>query len=304
MQPKQGYWFGRAVRSVYGRGCDIIAVAMMRSRYVEGAAFRFLAAAGPTRAARSLRGRLADAVRRRSEAEPIAWRWAKLTGGAWLQVDIRKWVGGVYFGQVYEPETTRHVLGWLGPGDVFIDIGANVGYFTMLAAARVGPLGRVIAVEANPALFQRLCASVERNGFQMVDVFDVAATDHDAEISLYLSNDPTNDGISSTSPWEGHLASGDLSASNTVVIPGRRLDTLPLELGRVDLLKIDVEGAELAVLNGMAEIFAKTPPRRIVCETTLSGEISEWLTVRGYKAEPLEYLKPESEWGNILYVRQ
>lgn len=294
----------RSARSAYGMLCEGLAATMLRSEPVERAVLNVVARAGDTRVGSSLQARLASGLRRRLQSEPQALRWARLVNGAWLRVDVRTYVGAIYFGKDYEAPTTQAVLGWLAPGDVFVDIGANSGYFTMLAGKRVGDSGRVVAIEANPRLVDRLLAAVARNGFQSVQVIHAAVTDRDEPILLYLSNDPTNDGISSTVPWQGHLSSGDLSAANTVEVRGMRFDALELTspLPRIDLLKIDVEGAELRVLQGMSATFDRTPPRRVVCETSLRSDVTDWLTARGYRAEPLEYLKPEYEWGNILYT--
>jgi hypothetical protein len=71
-------------------------------------------------------------------------------------------------------------------------------------------------------------------------------------------------------------------------------------LSHIDILKIDVEGAEELVLSGMQDAFATAPPRYIICETNLKGPVTDRLTRYGYVASSLD---TENGWGNILYSR-
>ena len=199
---------------------------------------------------------------------------------------------GCYFSRVtYEPGATAKVLS-LEPGQVFVDIGANSGYFTILAAGRVGVEGHVIAFEPNPAVRRRLQRHVDINRMNdRVRVFDVAITDRDADdVHLFISCRTDNSGLSSLTPSVAALASGELSRDVKVHISTSRFDswmrTAPLP--RIDLIKIDVEGAELAALQGMRRTLERFRPPAIVCETQEHGPAVQFLRSFGYRVRVLD----------------
>jgi FkbM family methyltransferase len=202
-------------------------------------------------------------------------------------------VKGHYFAHVtYEPGATDAVLTTLGEGDVFVDIGANSGYFSVLAALRVGPRGRVFAFEPNPAVRQQLQRHVELNAIaDRVTVSDLAIADEDADdVRLFVSCWPENDGIASLNPAAETLARGGLRADASIAVRVRTFDTWVQSArpSRIDLIKIDVEGAEARVLSGMSATFTSLRPRRIICETPLESEAVGILRDRGYRASILD----------------
>jgi len=148
------------------------------------------------------------------------------------------WLGWLYFGGAYEPATSQLVRGHLKAGFVFIEVGANLGYFSMLAAERVGPEGRVLAFEPNPEQFGMLTSTLSRNRFANVQLFEMALGDHDREVELFLSNDPANDGLSPITPFTGHIESGALSGEHTICVAERRFDSVSIDpqLDRIDLI--------------------------------------------------------------------
>ena len=124
-------------------------------------------------------------------------------------------VKGRYFARVtYEPGATDAVLTTLGEGDVFVDIGANSGYFTVLAALRVGSRGRVFAFEPNPTVREQLQRHIELNAItDRVTVSELALADEDKDdVRLFVSCWPDNDGIASLMPSAETLARGGLRA--------------------------------------------------------------------------------------------
>jgi FkbM family methyltransferase len=156
----------------------------------------------------------------------------------------------LYFTNVWEPRVTRWLRAKLRPGDVFVDVGAHVGYFALAAARLVGPSGAVIAVEPSAAAFDRLRTNIERNASRNVRALRVAALDRDAEVELW--SDPLNTGATTT------VDSGHLSFRH-----GERVTAAPLhalltadEARRARVIKIDVEGSEAAVVDGMAPVLA------------------------------------------------
>jgi FkbM family methyltransferase len=204
-------------------------------------------------------------------------------------------VKGQYFAHVpYEPGATGAVLRLLNAGSVFIDIGANAGYFTVLAALRVGPGGRVIAFEPNPVVAGQLREQIRANAVEgRVTVADVALADRDADdVPFYVSCWPENDGISSLTPEQETIARGGLRSDATIPVSVRTLDAWSrasgANLARIDLVKIDVEGAEAQVLKGMSALLTQVPPPRIICETRPQSDAARLLLDRGYRMSMLD----------------
>jgi FkbM family methyltransferase len=143
----------------------------------------------------------------------------------------------------------------LGPGAVVVDVGANVGYLTALAAARVGPSGLVHAVEPAPDNVAVLRANVARNGLSQVHVVEAAAGRHGGVRDLFLRGELS--AVNSLYPSSCYAR-----VTGVVEVPVVSIDDLVD--GRADLVKIDVEGAELDVLGGMPRLLASRALRLIV----------------------------------------
>lgn len=149
---------------------------------------------------------------------------------------------------VWEPMETSVLCGSLKEGDTLIDVGANIGYYTILAAKRVGPRGRVIAFEPEPNNFAILKRNVEANGFTNVILEQKALSNKPGTLRLYLEEE--NKG--------GHKVFQFGSARPFVEVEAVRLDDYLKEYkGRIDLIKIDTEGAEGAILEGMQKTLRR-----------------------------------------------
>jgi FkbM family methyltransferase len=163
----------------------------------------------------------------------------------------------VFFFGTYEPEVRRIFRTVLPLGGVALDIGANVGWHTLLMASLVGASGRVLAVEANPFLRQRLHDHLCLNRFRQVDVMPCAAADTEGMMEFYApaANDPDS--------GNGHVVEpGPGGHGGTIRVEAHRLDAIIVAsgIGRLDLIKIDVEGFEWQVLRGGEETIAKFRP--------------------------------------------
>jgi len=99
-------------------------------------------------------------------------------------------------GRIYEPEVSSYIMKNLKLGETFMDIGANNGYYTILAADLVGPKGKVISLEPNPKAFQRLLHNIEINNLKNVIPLNIALSDKDGKAILYL-NSGSEDGLAS-----------------------------------------------------------------------------------------------------------
>jgi FkbM family methyltransferase len=148
---------------------------------------------------------------------------------------------------VWEPQLTRVISDRLEEGDLFVDIGANIGYYSVLAGLKVGATGKVVAIEASPSIFRRLTDNVAENPIEAeMRLVHLAVSDQPATLDFYRPTD-TNSGRSSI------FAGADMALE-------ARVQALPLhqilsadELQRVRLVKIDIEGSEPPVVRSMLD---------------------------------------------------
>jgi FkbM family methyltransferase len=150
----------------------------------------------------------------------------------------------------YEPAKHALIRRRLRPGMTFVDVGANKGDFTLLAARLVGNSGRVISIEPEPDNRSVLQRSIALNGYSNITVMPLALSDRDGTANLQ---------IGSTSG--SHTLSPEFDGLRSLSVPTRTLDAVVAEqrLASVDMLKIDVQGLELPVLRGAAETLRANP---------------------------------------------
>jgi FkbM family methyltransferase len=166
------------------------------------------------------------------------------------------------------------VLAFAPRGGVVIDVGANLGEWAVPFAKAVGPQGRVLCCEPNPLVAASLAATLAINGLVQARVVETALSDHDGDGRLAI--DAADSGQSRL-------------AKNGIAVPVRRLDSLAAEaaLNRVDLIKIDVEGHETAVLAGAAETLAHFRPTLIFESGHETAEdralLANFLEARSYR---------------------
>jgi FkbM family methyltransferase len=184
--------------------------------------------------------------------------------------------------RVYEPHVTRVLKERLSPGMTFFDVGANIGFFSLLGASLVGPSGAVFSIEPNPRNVKALRASKDLNHFEHMHILQAAAgASWDV---LFLNTDHSNGVVSETAGDIGEL----LSRETVLSCP---IDSI-LGTAKVDLIKIDVEGFEFKALSGASRCLELHKPA-IVSEFTpgalpgiskiSSREYLNFFTKRGYK---------------------
>jgi FkbM family methyltransferase len=151
---------------------------------------------------------------------------------------------------VWEPHLTAFIRQRLAPGDVFVDVGANSGWYTLLGAHRVGPDGQVVAVEPSAAIAERLSWQVTRNALTNVRIVPEAVSDHLGTVAVELGPEEHR-GLTRAI----HESTGESS------VPCRPLPDMIAddEWARVRLMKIDVEGAEYAAVRGLAPALSRLP---------------------------------------------
>jgi len=159
-----------------------------------------------------------------------------------------------YFG-VWEPNLTHFLSTRLREGDVFVDVGANIGYFALCASKLVGNTGKVIAIEASPTIFNQLLGNLQRNRTTNVEALNTAASEHAGNTSVFLAP-KANIGETSTIPREGFRYECDVPADTLDNLLAARAAT------NVRMIKIDVEGGEWSVVAGMRG-FLRTAPTHL-----------------------------------------
>ncbi len=154
----------------------------------------------------------------------------------------------VYNFGVWEPNLTHWIEERLAPGDTFVDVGAHIGYYSLLASTLVGESGAVIAIEASPRIFSTLQNNLARNRAQNIRPVNMAASDTQGVIKLFRG--PKENTGATTILKEG------LELECEVVTAPLGEILMPEEIRSARLVKIDVEGAELSVVAGMGSLLS------------------------------------------------
>lgn len=248
-----------------------------------------------------------------SRARRVLSRWVHGTtlGGVResRQVEVRGGPGGGllldlagasadYENGLNELAVQQAVVDSLRPGDVFVDVGANIGFFSLLAARAVGPRGKVIAVEAVTELAAAVRANAARNGFDQIEVIEAAASDVVGEVELMLARHP---GGATISPADTPPDLIGRRTVRTITLDGLFADR---DLPHPTMVKIDVEGAEFPVLDGMSELLLTHRPV-VLCELDSSDRsvldskvlsFRERLTGSGYEVRDLSPSYAGADW--------
>lgn len=156
--------------------------------------------------------------------------------------------------QTWEPNEGRFLRAFLNPGLNAIDVGANIGYFTLLMSRAVAPAGSVLAVEAEPENFRLLRANVERSGLANVDLLPVAA--HRAPGLMSVTRNQSNQG--------GTHVVGPAGGRIAWPVQAVRLDDVLDPDAAIDFVKIDVEGLDHAVVQGLEKTLGRWHPVLLV----------------------------------------
>lgn len=203
--------------------------------------------------------------------------------GSGLRFDARGGQPGYLLG-TSEPDEQEVLSRHLGPGDVFYDIGANIGFFSTLAARLVGPSGQVHAFEPFAESAERARRNAALNGFDHVQVIEAGVSDRAGAMRLALSSTSTLHRLAS----DGE--DGEGPQVRVVSIDGWRAGDTGVR--SPSLVMIDVEGAELEVLAGMRDTLREHRPV-VLCEVHWLGErflsfVESELTPLGYALSALE----------------
>jgi FkbM family methyltransferase len=188
----------------------------------------------------------------------------------------------------WKPASWDIVRPYLTGDAVFVDVGAQVGYYSLKAAAALGPRGRVIAVEPNPPKVKELQANIAASNASRVHVYPVACADRDSTLVLF--------GARRSNTGETPLSTANAAQKGAagLRVRARPLDSIVLDDGvqRVDVIKVGVEGAETLVLRGAQWTLDRFHPvvmvelveKQLQAMGTSSAELRRLLASHGYVA--------------------
>jgi FkbM family methyltransferase len=207
----------------------------------------------------------------------------------------------IYYFGVWEPNLTEFIQSRLRPGDVFVDVGANIGYYALWASQLVGPDGRVVAIEASARIHGTLLEHLELNRARNVRAVHCAVSDVAGELPVF-TGPHYNTGRTTTVPKEDQpVCEGTVHAEALANL------LTPDEVARARIIKIDVEGAEWLVVQGMRpllsscrddmEIVIEVSPDRLAEQGRSVAEIFDLFASYGFHSYALE-----NEYDMISYV--
>jgi len=197
----------------------------------------------------------------------------------------------IYFNGIYENAITEIFFSYLKTGMSVLDVGANIGYFSLIASEIVGESGHVFSFEPNPRNFLLLKHNININGFRNVSIEQKAVWNEDSQIRLYL--DPEADSQNIASGGHSIVATG--KKRKFVKVESIQLDSFLKNDVVVDFIKMDIEGAEAVALNGMDRILKKNENVVLVTEI-----LPYALKAAGTPAET--YFKQLADLGFKLHI--
>jgi FkbM family methyltransferase len=199
------------------------------------------------------------------EFEPSLLGWTLFETGAW------------------ETKQTELFLSLLAPGQVVVNVGANTGYYVVLAAARIGPQGHVHAFEIQPPVIEILKRNVARNALgDVVTIVEAGCFSSEGEAFIEPHGDPGS----------ARLGFANAGVSIPLVTLDHYVETANLD--RVDVILIDAEGADFEILKGASSLLARFQPKVIAevhhLESSGGSEeaLREYMTQFGYVAQSLQ----------------
>jgi len=203
---------------------------------------------------------------------------------------------------IHEPITTHFIQEILKERDIFIDLGANIGYFSMLAARAVGAKGQVFSFEPEERNFKYLTRNKELNNYSQMKPLNMAVSNKKGRVKLYIC--PYDTGHHTIQQAEGITSYTTTTALSYEAnkISYIEIETITLDefltsegVSRVDFIKMDVEGAELLALQGMDKTIKRNENIKMIIEFFP-------LLLDKMESSPREFLRMLSEkYGFQLY---
>lgn len=230
-----------------------------------------------------------------------------------MKLDLDEWIQQhIYFLGYFDPIGIKFIKNQLYEGEIFIDIGANVGAYSLVASRFVGRSGKVIAFEPASKSFLRLTKNISINGLKNIIAERKAVLDKNTRIDLYVSG---NHNLGMTSIFHHDSESGITENVEAVTLDDYVEKN---EISRINTVKIDIEGSEMLSLKGMQKILERIRPRILIelKEETLtrSGlqvkDVDDFMIKAGYNKfiidEPgnisNDLTRQHKDYHNFLYL--
>jgi len=186
--------------------------------------------------------------------------------------------------EVYEQLQTEIVKKEIKKGDIVLDLGANIGYFTLIFAKLVGETGKVFAFEPDPGNFSLLEKNVKINNYQNVTLIQKAVSNKTGKAKLYVWGNPTGPKIYDSPASHQYIEIESISLD----------DYFKNYKGKIDFIKMDIEGAEGGAIQGMTSLLQKNKNIKIISEFWPDG-------LKEFGVEPEAHLKLLVGQGFKLY---
>lgn len=244
---------------------------------------------------------LARLIRRNlNKAAPTGLTLVQVAGGALkgfiLELDLQTekdyWLG------TYEPQLQKAIRNYVKPGEVVYDVGANIGYISLIFASQVGERGKVLAFEALPSNAERLRSNVIHNKLQhRVRVIDAAVIDQSSPIQFLIG---PSGGMGKAL---GSAGRSEFTYTTSIDVPGISLDDFCFRSDNPapDVVKIDIEGGEVLTLPGMQRVLAQARPRVLI---ELHGEESAQAAWKIFKSLDYQLFEMKKGYPPILSLEQ
>ena len=227
------------------------------------------------------------------------------TNGSYFKLKLNDFVDKyIYITGEYESDVKSLLKKELKRGDTFLDIGANIGFYSILASKIVGTNGKVIACEASPKMVPRLKTNISLNNISNIEIIEKAISNESGQVKFYIS-DNLNSGMSSLR---------ELNNVEPVIVNSIKLDDYCDKLPKIKLIKIDIEGAEHNAIKGMRKLINRDKPIIILEVIDLflnqfgssSNELLQELDFLGYdffdmNGEKLNSTDEIKEQMNVLF---
>lgn len=210
-------------------------------------------------------------IKRAGPREP---RWTRLSDGTEMLLALSDPMQlRIYLLGSYSEAELRRLTSFISEGDVCLDVGAHVGLFTTAMGRAAGPSGRVLSIEPSPDTRRLLAENIRRAGTEnQTTILAHGLSDGDGTLALYEPSDAGDVGRRSLLPV----------GEPVFEIEVRTFDKVAAELGldRLDVVKIDVEGAEASVLRGMSKTLSRLKPKAVLLETVAELNVDGAAQVR------------------------
>jgi len=208
----------------------------------------------------------------------------------------------------WEMWITKFFMGIIREGMTIVEVGSNIGYYTLLAASRVGVHGKVYVFEANPSVFEILYRNMEINGFlDRVSLVNKAVMDKSGCVKFHRRK--YHQGSGSIVPYSDNFLREIRDESETIEVEAISLDEYFADQNfKIDVIKIDAEGVEPSIFKGMKGLLSRNRDIKIICEFTptlyaLQGHdplvFLNDIRDQGFKAR---YINSKSELEDISIV--